>query len=90
MEMPEIAPQAISGIDIPILLIIGDSDIVTPEHAVNRRVQVVALTEAGEAAFGEMRCHSSAYWPIVLARTVTLAVIGVKIPGCDASQPAGR
>ena len=34
MEMPEIAPQAISGIDIPILLIIGDSNIVTPEHAV--------------------------------------------------------
>ena len=31
--------------------------------AANRRVQVVALTEAGEAAFGEMRCHSSAYWP---------------------------
>src|SRR6266446_5000590 len=26
--------QAISAIDIPILLIIGDSDIVTPEHAV--------------------------------------------------------
>ena len=51
--------------------------------AANRRVQVVALTEAGEVAFGEMRCHSSAYWPIALARTVTLAVIGV-IPGCDA------
>jgi pimeloyl-ACP methyl ester carboxylesterase len=34
MEMPEITPQAISAIDIPILLIIGDSDIVTPEHAV--------------------------------------------------------
>jgi pimeloyl-ACP methyl ester carboxylesterase len=34
MEMPEIAPQAISAIDIPILLIIGDSDIVIPEHAV--------------------------------------------------------
>lgn len=34
MELPEITPQAISAIDIPILLIIGDSDIVTPEHAV--------------------------------------------------------
>ena len=34
MEMPEITPQAISAIDIPILLIIGDSDIVIPEHAV--------------------------------------------------------
>jgi hypothetical protein len=51
----------------------------------NRRVQVVALTEAGEAAFGEVRCHSSAYWPIALARTVTLAVIGL-IPGCHASS----
>jgi pimeloyl-ACP methyl ester carboxylesterase len=34
MELPEITTQAISAIDIPILLIIGDSDIVTPEHAV--------------------------------------------------------
>jgi pimeloyl-ACP methyl ester carboxylesterase len=33
MELPEITPQTISAIDIPILLIIGDSDIVTPEHA---------------------------------------------------------
>jgi pimeloyl-ACP methyl ester carboxylesterase len=32
MQLPEITPQAISAIDIPILLIIGDSDIVTPEH----------------------------------------------------------
>jgi len=34
MELPEITSQAIAAIDIPILLIIGDSDIVTPEHAV--------------------------------------------------------
>src|SRR6266705_2156360 len=34
MELPEITPQAIAAIDVPILLIIGDSDIVTPEHAV--------------------------------------------------------
>lgn len=34
MEMPAITPQAISAIDVPILLIIGDSDIVAPEHAV--------------------------------------------------------
>ena len=34
MEMPEITPQAIAAIDVPILLIIGDSDIVAPEHAV--------------------------------------------------------
>jgi pimeloyl-ACP methyl ester carboxylesterase len=34
MELPEITPQAISAISVPILLIIGDSDIVTPEHAV--------------------------------------------------------
>jgi pimeloyl-ACP methyl ester carboxylesterase len=34
MELPQIAPQAIAAIDVPILLIIGDSDIVTPEHAV--------------------------------------------------------
>jgi pimeloyl-ACP methyl ester carboxylesterase len=34
MELPEITPQAISAIEIPILLIIGDSDIITPEHAV--------------------------------------------------------
>jgi pimeloyl-ACP methyl ester carboxylesterase len=34
MELPETTPQAISAIDVPILLIIGDSDIVTPEHAV--------------------------------------------------------
>ena len=34
MELPEMTPQAISAIDVPILLIIGDSDIVTPEHAV--------------------------------------------------------
>jgi pimeloyl-ACP methyl ester carboxylesterase len=34
MELPEITAQAIAAIDIPILLIIGDSDIVTPEHAV--------------------------------------------------------
>jgi pimeloyl-ACP methyl ester carboxylesterase len=34
MELPEIIPQATAAIDIPVLLIIGDSDIVTPEHAV--------------------------------------------------------
>jgi pimeloyl-ACP methyl ester carboxylesterase len=34
MELPQITPQAIAAIDVPILLIIGDSDIVTPEHAV--------------------------------------------------------
>ncbi len=34
MERPEITPRAISAINVPILLIIGDSDIVTPEHAV--------------------------------------------------------
>jgi pimeloyl-ACP methyl ester carboxylesterase len=34
MELPEITPQVISAISVPILLIIGDSDIVTPEHAV--------------------------------------------------------
>jgi pimeloyl-ACP methyl ester carboxylesterase len=34
MEMPQITAQAIAAIDVPILLIIGDSDIVTPEHAV--------------------------------------------------------
>jgi pimeloyl-ACP methyl ester carboxylesterase len=34
MELPEISPQAIAAIDVPVLLIIGDSDIVTPEHAV--------------------------------------------------------
>jgi pimeloyl-ACP methyl ester carboxylesterase len=34
MELPEITPQVISAINVPILLIIGDSDIVTPEHAV--------------------------------------------------------
>lgn len=34
MELPDITPQAISAIDVPVLLIIGDSDIVTPEHAV--------------------------------------------------------
>src|SRR5712664_2515741 len=34
MELPEITPQAIAAIHVPILLIIGDSDIVTPEHAV--------------------------------------------------------
>jgi pimeloyl-ACP methyl ester carboxylesterase len=34
MELPEITPQAISAIKVPILLIIGDSDFVTPEHAV--------------------------------------------------------
>ncbi len=34
MEMPAITPQAISAINVPILLIIGDSDIVTAEHAV--------------------------------------------------------
>jgi pimeloyl-ACP methyl ester carboxylesterase len=34
MELPEITSQAISAINVPILLIIGDSDIVTPEHAV--------------------------------------------------------
>ena len=35
MELPEIiTPQAIAATDVPILLIIGDSDIVTPEHAV--------------------------------------------------------
>jgi pimeloyl-ACP methyl ester carboxylesterase len=33
-DMPEIAPQVIAAIDIPILLIISDSDIVTSEHAV--------------------------------------------------------
>jgi pimeloyl-ACP methyl ester carboxylesterase len=35
MEMPEITVQTISAVDVPILLIIGDSDIVTPEHAVS-------------------------------------------------------
>jgi pimeloyl-ACP methyl ester carboxylesterase len=34
MELPEITPRAISAIEVPILLIIGDSDIVAPEHAV--------------------------------------------------------
>ncbi|MDX6333859.1 MAG: hypothetical protein QOG05_1199 [Streptosporangiaceae bacterium] len=34
MELPEITQQAVSAISVPILLIIGDSDIVTPEHAV--------------------------------------------------------
>src|ERR1700730_3715339 len=34
MELPEMTPQAIAAIKVPILLIIGDSDIVTPEHAV--------------------------------------------------------
>ena len=34
MELPEITPQAIAAIKVAILLIIGDSDIVTPEHAV--------------------------------------------------------
>jgi pimeloyl-ACP methyl ester carboxylesterase len=34
MELPEITPQVIAAASIPILLIIGDSDIVTPEHAV--------------------------------------------------------
>lgn len=34
MELPEITLRAISAIDVPILLIIDDSDIVTPEHAV--------------------------------------------------------
>lgn len=34
INLPEITPQAISAINVPILLIIGDSDIVTPEHAV--------------------------------------------------------
>jgi pimeloyl-ACP methyl ester carboxylesterase len=34
MDLPQLTPQAIAAIDIPILLIIGDSDIVTPEHAV--------------------------------------------------------
>jgi pimeloyl-ACP methyl ester carboxylesterase len=34
MELPEITPRAIAAIEVPVLLIIGDSDIVTPEHAV--------------------------------------------------------
>jgi pimeloyl-ACP methyl ester carboxylesterase len=34
MEFPELTPQAVAAIAIPILLIVGDSDIVTPEHAV--------------------------------------------------------
>ena len=34
MELPEITHESISAIEAPILLIIGDSDIVTPEHAV--------------------------------------------------------
>lgn len=34
MELPQITKQAITAIDVPILLILGDSDIVTPEHAV--------------------------------------------------------
>jgi pimeloyl-ACP methyl ester carboxylesterase len=34
MELPEITPQVVAATSIPILLIIGDSDIVTPEHAV--------------------------------------------------------
>jgi len=33
MALPEITPQAIAAIHVPILLITGDSDIVTPEHA---------------------------------------------------------
>jgi pimeloyl-ACP methyl ester carboxylesterase len=34
MELPALTPQAISAIGLPVLLVIGDSDIVTPEHAV--------------------------------------------------------
>jgi pimeloyl-ACP methyl ester carboxylesterase len=34
MELPEITRQAVAAIKVPILLIIGDSDIVIPEHAV--------------------------------------------------------
>lgn len=34
MELPAISTKAIAAIEVPILLIIGDSDIVTPEHAV--------------------------------------------------------
>jgi pimeloyl-ACP methyl ester carboxylesterase len=34
MELPEITQQVIAATRVPILLIIGDSDIVTPEHAV--------------------------------------------------------
>ena len=34
MELPEITQQDIAATSVPILLIIGDSDIVTPEHAV--------------------------------------------------------
>jgi pimeloyl-ACP methyl ester carboxylesterase len=34
MELPELTKQDIAAISVPILLIIGDSDIVTPEHAV--------------------------------------------------------
>jgi hypothetical protein len=33
MELPEITPQPVSAIGVPVLLITGDSDIVTPEHA---------------------------------------------------------
>lgn len=34
MEFPELTEQAVAAIDVPILLIIGDSDIVTLDHAV--------------------------------------------------------
>jgi pimeloyl-ACP methyl ester carboxylesterase len=34
IDLPELSGQALSTIDVPILLIVGDSDIVTPEHAV--------------------------------------------------------
>jgi pimeloyl-ACP methyl ester carboxylesterase len=34
MDLPQMTRQAIAAIEVPILLIIGDSDIVTPEHAV--------------------------------------------------------
>jgi pimeloyl-ACP methyl ester carboxylesterase len=34
MEFPELTAQVLEAVDVPILLIIGDSDIVTPEHAV--------------------------------------------------------
>ncbi len=49
MELPEITPQAISAIDIPILVIIGDSDIVIPEHA------VAMFRQLGGGVLGDLR-----------------------------------
>lgn len=33
-ELPDIAPRMISSLGAPVLIILGDSDIITPEHAV--------------------------------------------------------